>query len=113
MQRNRQRIAQPQRPCDQQSDIEARESQRHIRSRGTGDDQAAEAGDQKAEPGDLAPLSCRDPAQAARQDDDQREVGGIEKMLVFPADDELAGDGEERGQGDNHEIVGAEEDAEA
>lgn len=34
-------------------------------------------------------------------------------MLALPADDKLAGDGKERGQGDDHEIVRAEEDAEA
>ncbi len=56
MQRDGERIAQPQCPCDQQADIEAEERQRHIRPRCTGDDEASQADNQKPEPGDLAPL---------------------------------------------------------
>lgn len=113
MQRDRQRVAEPESSRDEQTDVESEKAQGHIRARRPRHDEASHPGDEQAEPDDLPPLSRRDPSEAGGDRDDQREIRGIEDVLLAPPDDELAGNGDEGRQCDDSQIVGAEEDAQA
>src|SRR5690348_3311106 len=110
---DRQWIAEPERPCDQEPDVETEKAQRYIRPHRASDDETAHAGDEKAEPSDLSPLSGRDPAQSARYEEDQRQIRRVEDVLLLPADDELAGDGNDCRQRGNGQFIGAEKKTEA
>ena len=92
MSRDRERIAKPDRADEQEPHVEREKGERHIRPSRTGDDEAAEAGDQKPEPGDLPPLAWRDPPKTTCEYNDQCESRRIENMLVVPANDEFAPD---------------------
>src|SRR5574341_1163461 len=96
-------ITEPDCPRDEQADIEGQKSQRHIGSCCTCHDEAAETRDQKSEPGDLSPLSWRDPAKSAGEYDDQREIRRVKDVLLLPANGELAADRNERSQRDDRE----------
>src|SRR3954471_14680598 len=59
--RNRQRLADPERPPDDQRAPEDDERVRDVAARRAIDDQSADAGDQESEEGDVSPLSRRHP----------------------------------------------------
>src|SRR5690242_3033840 len=93
MQRDCQWIAEPERPRDQEPDVEPEKGQRHVSPHRASDDETAHAGDEKAKPSNLSPLSWRDPAHSARYEDDKCQIRRVENVFLLPADDELAGNG--------------------
>ena len=72
---------------------------RHVAARGAVDDEPAEAGHQKREERDVAPLARRDPDLAGEQHHrDDAEVRRVEEVLAVESKDELAGDGDDGGR---------------
>ena len=70
-------------------------------------------GHQQREERHRSPLPRRDPdAIAEQQHGDQAAVGGIEDVFAAKADDELAGDGDDRGEQRQSRVVGAQQQAE-
>ena len=113
MKRNRDRIAKPRRAADLKSNERREEPQRDVRARGSRDDEAAEASHQKGEPGEAAPLAGRDPdAVAQQQEDDEREIGGVEQVLAVMAHHELAGDRDDRRSGGEPPVAGPKQQRE-
>lgn len=110
MQRNRQRITEPQRTSNEKSDVEGQEGQRHISSRRTRDDERAKAGDQKSEPRDLSPLARQNPTEASSEHHDECEIGWVKDVFILPSNDELASDCNDGGECRNSKIVGAKEE---
>ena len=111
MEWNREGITESNCPGEQEPDITGEERQRDIGACGAGDHQTPEAGYEKGEPGGLPPLPRRDPSQPAAEHDGQGQIGRIEEVLVMPAKDKLAADGEEGRQCGDREIIGTQEEA--
>lgn len=106
------RVAEPQRSNEQQTNVETKKGECDIGSCRPGDDHTAETGDQKTEPSHLPPLPRRDPAKTTGKDHDECDVCGVKYVLFLPPDDELAGYCNKRRQHGYREIIGTKQEAE-
>jgi hypothetical protein len=113
MERNAERLSEPERPRDEESRVGHEEGHGHVAPGRAVHDQAARRGEQEAEHGRAAPLSGRDPhVPRAEHHRHQREVRGIEDVLALYPQHELARDGD-RGRDDrNLERIGPEQQTE-
>src|SRR5436190_24331306 len=94
MERDGQRLAEPDRSAEDERHVERDEGVGDVTPRRAVDDEAAETSHQKCQERDIAPLAGRYPHLAGEQDHgDNAEVGGIEEVLAVESNDELAGDG--------------------
>ena len=99
MQRDRQRIAEPERARSQQSSVADEKEDRDVRApRGLQHDDREKAGE-RSEPEFRAPLPRRDPYAGVRQQQDHdREAGGIEEVFPVDAQQKFGGDREDPGK---------------
>ncbi len=101
---DRHRLSQPERAAEQDRQVEGEEGPGHVAARGAVDHEATQAGHQEREEGDAPPLARRDPDAAGQEHQgDDAEVRRVEHVLAVPAEDELAGDGDGRGQAGQEE----------
>jgi hypothetical protein len=99
------RLPEPERPADEQRGEGGEEGHRHVAPGCAVHDQPASRGQDEPEHGRAAPLAGRDPYLAREQHHrHQREVGRVEDMLAPDPQDELARDGD--GRGDDHQVEG-------
>ena len=111
---DRQRLAERQRPSDQQCGVCGQEGQGHVASGGAVDDQHPGAGHRESKRRRGAPLARRHPGLVGREEEgDEGAVGRIEDVLAAKANHELGADRDRRGDRRQPERVGAEEQTEA
>src|SRR5258706_5586848 len=97
MERNGQRLAEPDRSAEDERHVERDEGVGDVTPRRAVDDEAAETGHQKREECDIAPLARRYPDLPREQNHGHdAEVRGIEEVLAAESKEELAGDGDDR-----------------
>ena len=111
VQRDRHRLAQPQRAPANERGVEDEERDRHVAARGAIDHEAADTGHQESEEGRASPLAGRHPYAAGEQEHGQGEVRRIEHVFAADADHELAADGQHRRAHRQRGRVGAQEEA--
>ena len=113
MDRNGQRLAEPDRSSEDEREVTGGKHICDVTARRSIDDKAAETGHQEREERHAAPLPGRDPHLTCRQHHrDDAEVGRVEQMFAAPADDELAGDGDDAGDDGDFWEVRTEQEAE-
>ena len=113
MERNGKRVAEPERPRDEQGHPAGEEGPRHVGAPRAIDDQTTRRCEQEGEHGQASPLPRGDPyLSGGEHHQDQREVGRVEHVLTVNAEDELAPDGHHRRERGKPHVIGAEEEAE-
>ena len=113
VERNREGVAEPERPGDEQPGVAPEETERDVGAPGPLEHEAAGARDEEREERRRTPLAGRGPGPVGRgEQDHEREVRRVEEVLAPPAERELAPDGD-RGRGRREpELARAEEQAE-
>jgi len=81
VQRDGERVPQPDRPADDKEGVEAEKGIGHVAARGAMDHQSTQTGQQEREERHAAPLARRHPDLAGGQHhDDEAEVGRVEQV---------------------------------
>ena len=113
MERNRERLAQVDRPAEHQRAVERDERVGHIRAGRAVDDEASDARHEKGKERHRSPLPGRHPDLIGQeQHRDEAAVGWIEHVLAAKSDDELGDDGDHRRQDGKLGPIRAEQKAE-
>ena len=112
VQRDRERLAERRGPGEKQQAIESEERQGDVASGGSAHDEDPRAGDREGEEGAGSPLAGRNP-DAVRQDHhrDEAEVRRVEDVFAVPAEDDLRGDRDDRGDDRQERRIRSKEEA--